>query len=197
MVAAAGYRVVSALPARLVPTWLQVLRWKYRPVWVPVAALGRKHGPPGGSRESGKDLNAQLRRAFVVDGDWDTPGRTLQQPTSRERLEELIESMTRDGFVHPATSTLAARQGGIQVCVAGDGELVIFNEGHHRISAARIAGVEKVPVFIRGIHREWASSQLGPKTKYSTADLDCLVARIERGPIGVDDAAALSPDTPA
>lgn len=169
------YQLVSALPARLVPHVLLPYRYKFRAVWISPHGINRKHGPPGESQAAGRALNAALRRKFVVDGPWDYPGRPLG---AVHDTDELVLSMRENGFTRHSLLKEAVR-GGIQICIARDGRPVLFNEGHNRVTAAKIAGISAVPVLIRGVHRLWAEKTLARHGDRLVTALDRGIAELE------------------
>jgi len=72
-------------------------------------------------------------------------------------LRESFESIQRDGF---RTQEELGAPGGdeIRVGVARDGELCIYGGGTHRLSIARVLGLDRVPVLIKRVHADWVAT---------------------------------------
>lgn len=131
----------------------------------------------GGSRFEELDIFEAMRAVMVEDQKWqDTAwygsiasrlegGETLWGCRSIADLDErcrdieaLFESIRSEGYLSQAelfARGLVDREGEeISVAVARDGEL-LFSDGAHRLAAAKLLGIESVPVRIAVRHPEW------------------------------------------
>jgi hypothetical protein len=65
----------------------------------------------------------------------------------------LLQSMKNDGFI-PDKGKDA-----IGVNIGPEGRLLKSSKGRHRLAAAQLVGVERVPVRVKCIHKKWVDSQ--------------------------------------
>lgn len=68
-------------------------------------------------------------------------------------VDDLLASIERDGY-RPRREAGGDPFDEIRVNVGRDGELLYNDEGRHRLAAAKLAGVETVPVFVVARHEE-------------------------------------------
>lgn len=80
---------------------------------------------------------------------------TLEQVEQRfARLERIFEDMAREGY-KTQVSLGRAPVDEITICIARDGTPMLLRHGNHRLSIAKVLGVPRVPVIVRGVHLEW------------------------------------------
>lgn len=71
-----------------------------------------------------------------------------------QRFVDLLKSIQRDGYNEEKAP------GKVAVFIGPAGELVKESSGRHRLAAAQIVGLEKIPIRITHIHQEWIDSKL-------------------------------------
>lgn len=105
------------------------------------------------------DEYRKLRRR-VEEGDlrWTHGCRTVADVERYfDALTASFESIRRTGY--RTQEELGVRGGDeIRVCVDRHGRLCVFGGGTHRLSIARILGLERVPVLVKRVHAEWVRS---------------------------------------
>lgn len=70
------------------------------------------------------------------------------------RVMEMIEAIRQGDYrTHDQLGTKP--QDEIRILIDRDGEPLKFHNGHHRLAAARLFGIEKVPVYVQHVHRRW------------------------------------------
>ncbi len=88
----------------------------------------------------------------------DRKGLTSGWDISEQHLiefERLYESIRQDGFKTQRELPEGGDVGDeINICIGRNGKLIV-KHGYHRISIAKVLGLESVPVYIRVRHKEW------------------------------------------
>lgn len=70
----------------------------------------------------------------------------------------LLKSMRQDGYLPEKGKDE------LGVIIGPDGSLIKSSKGRHRLAAAQITGIEKIPVRVKHIHRQWVDShKIGEK----------------------------------
>lgn len=85
---------------------------------------------------------------------------TLQEVEQRfAEVERLYTSMARDGYRSQARLGRPPVDE-ISVCIGRWGHPLLLRHGNHRLSIAKVLCLPRVPVLVRGVHREWVRSRL-------------------------------------
>ncbi|MCW8173306.1 hypothetical protein D8S78_20680 [Natrialba swarupiae] len=66
-----------------------------------------------------------------------------------EQIDQLYESIRTEGFKE------VGKLDHVTVNIARDGEIVFNGSGHHRLSIAKILGIDEIPVRVLVRHRKW------------------------------------------
>lgn len=75
------------------------------------------------------------------------------------QIRELISSIRLKGVKRVSRHFFSADfVNEISVNMASDGELLFNNRGHHRLSIAKILGIESIPVVIIVWHEQWVNN---------------------------------------
>jgi hypothetical protein len=87
-------------------------------------------------------------------------------------IRNTFESMRNHGY---RTQARLGRPPGdeISICIGRDGRPLLLRHGNHRLSMAKVLGLTRVPVIIRGVHTGWVE-QMSASTPGR-----CTVAAIE------------------
>lgn len=99
-------------------------------------------------------LSTLLRGAH--DADLEGRGRTERELDAYfEDLHRIFDAMARDGYRSQEQLGLGGRN---EICVVLDrnGAPVRVQGGNHRFAMAQVLGLERVPVYVLGIHELWA-----------------------------------------
>lgn len=81
--------------------------------------------------------------------DWD------KSEGHREQFERLYTSIKQSGYKTQRELHDGARIfDEINVCIGRDGTMSV-KHGHHRVSIAKVLGLETVPVYVRARHKDW------------------------------------------
>jgi len=74
-------------------------------------------------------------------------------------LRRSFESIQNDGYL---TQDELGESGGdeIRVCVDRGGRLCVYGGGTHRLSIARVLGLERIPVLVKRVHADWVAACL-------------------------------------
>jgi hypothetical protein len=71
-----------------------------------------------------------------------------------ERLQAMFEDMRRHGY-RPHLSLGANREDEVKVRVGRGGRLIKASGGNHRVSFAKILGIDRIPVLLCGVHKDY------------------------------------------
>lgn len=86
---------------------------------------------------------------------------------------DIVESMERDGYILNKSKQIG------YVMIGKEGELHKSNAGDHRFIIARILGVPKIPLYVKGIHEECLEKKGIPKSMGAIPQINDLIREIE------------------
>lgn len=86
---------------------------------------------------------------------------------------DLVDSMEKHGYILNKSSQIG------YVMIGQDGEIHKSNAGDHRFMIARILGVSKIPLYVKGIHEEFLDKKGIAKSMCSIYQIADAIRKIE------------------
>ena len=152
-----GWKSVKRHPSRnLHGVFVADGDWDLRRDPFDVLPIVREVLSPEGSIEDTEHYRKMQRKVASRDLRWTKGIRSEADLESHFReLVRVVEAIRDEGFMTQAELG-NPESDEIRVCIDREGNLCVFGGGTHRLSAAKLLGLEAVPVHLKRVHAAWA-----------------------------------------